>query len=232
VVPFRTGEDFVRVEIRGLHLRPTYVPAFLTDQGDPAKSALVLPLQGSASADADSLSGIFQKSALPVALHDLLKNSNGVIMAASEVPLAIVDGELGRLVQGPAVTTWPKLQPAGVVNPEGSPSDWHDILPNQRFVPQSPSDPADPEVADDCLADYDEPEEMREQALRRLREMVDEGDSAVPLEKRVQKIQLRREVRDFVVAALQQQPPAPSPTDTEAHGAAGAAGAGQHGREN
>ena len=59
-------------------------------------------------------------------------------MAASEVPLAIIDGELGRIVQGPAVTTWPRLQPAGVVTRDGGPDKWDEIAPNQRFVPQSP----------------------------------------------------------------------------------------------
>jgi len=155
VAPFRGGtgtsaRNFVRVEIRGLHLRPTYVPAFIADPGAPAP--LVLPLQGSASADADSLSGIFQRAALPQALQDLLTRTKGVVMPASEVPLAILDGELGRIIQGPSVTTWPKLQPAGVVMPEGSIDTWDDdIPPNQRFVPQSPPDPVDPEVADDCL---------------------------------------------------------------------------------
>jgi hypothetical protein len=160
VVPFQDGEhadEFVRVELRGLHLRPTYVPAFIADPGAPA--TLVLPLQGSASADADSLSGIFQLAALPQALRLLLTDATGVtdttgvVMPASQVPLAIVDGELGRIVQGPAVTTWPKLQPAGVVTPDGSPDTWSGIPPNQRFVPQSPPDPVDPEVAGDCLAD-------------------------------------------------------------------------------
>jgi hypothetical protein len=154
VVPFQDGEhadEFARVELRGLHLRPTYVPAFIADPGAPA--TLVLPLQGSASADADSLSGIFQRAALPEALRRLLTDTTGVVMPASEVPLAIVDGELGRIVQGPAVTTWPKLQPAGVVTHDGGPDTWSGIPPNQRFVPQSPPDPVDPEVADDCLAD-------------------------------------------------------------------------------
>ena len=82
-----------------------------------------------------------------------MRTRHGVLMAASEVPLAIVDGELGRIVQGPAVTTWPKLQPASVVSPEGAPANWDSILPNQRFVPQSPPDPVDPVVPDDCLAD-------------------------------------------------------------------------------
>jgi hypothetical protein len=156
VVPFQHGEKFVRVEIRGLHLRPTYIPAFIAKDGDPANpAALILPLQGSASADADSLSGIFELDALPEPLQGLVPGTSGVVMAASEVPLAIVDGELGRIVQGPAVTTWPKLRPAGVVAGDGGPDTypWDDIPPNQRFVPQSPPDPVDPEVADDCLAD-------------------------------------------------------------------------------
>ncbi len=150
VVPFKNDSDFVRVEVRGLHLRPTYVPAFIARPGDPA--ALILPLQGSASADTDSLSGIFQANALP-ALQAALSGTDGIVMAASEVPLAIVDGELGRIVQGPAVTTWPKLRRADDVVSDGSPGQWYDIPPNQRFVPQSPPDPVDPEVADDCLAD-------------------------------------------------------------------------------
>ena len=134
VVPFKNDSDFVRVEVRGLHLRPTYVPAFIARPGDPA--ALILPLQGSASADTDSLSGIFQASALP-ALQTALSGTDGIVMAASEVPLAIVDGELGRIVQGPAVTTWPKLRRADDVVGDGGPGQWYDIPPNQRFVPQS-----------------------------------------------------------------------------------------------
>jgi hypothetical protein len=159
VVPFDTDAGgFVRAEVRGLHLRPTYVPAFVADDGNPANlGSLVLPLQGSASADADTLAGTFQREALPDALNGLLYGASGrgVLMAASEVPLAIIDGELGRIVQGPAVTTWPKLQPAGAVDADGerAPDTWVDIAPNQRFVPQSPPNPVNPEVADDCLAD-------------------------------------------------------------------------------
>ncbi|MFC5265428.1 hypothetical protein ACFPJ1_25240 [Kribbella qitaiheensis] len=163
VVPFDddsgAGVEFVRVEVRGLHLRPTYIPAFVADGGNPANfGSLVLPLQGSASADDDHLSGIFQVDALPGGLRTLLFNAGGrgILMAASEVPLAIVDGELGRVVQGPAVTTWPHLEPAGVIDPDGGPDEWDEIPPNQRFVPQSPFDPVDPEVEDECLADCGE----------------------------------------------------------------------------
>ncbi|TCN41050.1 hypothetical protein EV644_105336 [Kribbella orskensis] len=152
------ASPFVRVEVRGLHLRPTYIPAFIADAGNPANfGSFVLPLQGSASADDDHLSGIFQLAALPEPLRDLLSGAGvgvrGILLAASEVPLAIVDGELGRVVQGPAVTTWPKLRPANVVEDDGGPDDWDEIDPNQRFVPQSPPDPVDPEIVDDCLDD-------------------------------------------------------------------------------
>jgi hypothetical protein len=339
VVPFDddsgAGKSFVRAEVRGLHLRPTYVPAFVADGGNPANlEALVLPLQGSASADADSLSGVFQLDALPGALQTLLTNAGdrGVLMAASEVPLAIIDGELGRVVQGPAVTTWPRLQPAGVVAGDGGPGDWENIPPNQRFVPQTPPEPVDPRVAGECLEDCgddcagcdcgchllkrarsgvtrvqrvtrdpgvvqaalevrnqfqhtdssrpmpvrlwevaqtdavrdlldavlaadslpveadddvadDHQEDVAEEdvaeedvakdnqegqplvegrslteaeALRRLRDILNEGDSSLPFEDQVGNIQRRRVVKDFLIAVLQQQPPTPVPTDTEA----------------
>lgn len=162
VMPFEDdtqalGQDFVRVEVRGLHLRPTYVPAFVTGGEQPFDlSTLVLPLQGSASGDDDHLGGIFQRGALPDSLQQLLTDAGGrgILLAASEVPLAIVDGELGRLVQGPSVTTWPRLRPAYDVDPDGAPDAWSEIPPNQRFVPQSPVDPLEPEPADDdCLDD-------------------------------------------------------------------------------
>lgn len=160
VTPFEDDtagdQDFVRVEVRGLHLRPTYVPAFISDDERPYDlSTLVLPLQGSASADDDHLGGIFQRGALPESLQKLVGTAGkrGILLAASEVPLAIVDGELGRLVQGPSVTTWPRLRPAYDVDDDGAPDQWQDIPPNQRFVPQSPVDPIDPVLEDDDCDD-------------------------------------------------------------------------------
>jgi len=163
VTPFdTTGElavqkaaaGFVRVEVRGLHLQPTYVPAFVTGPNAQSLSSLELPLQGSASADQDSMSGIFDLDRLPLELKKLLSGApDGVLVPASEVPLAIVDGELGRVVQGPSVTTWPKLRAAGVAFADGWPDTWSDIDPNQRFVPQPPPEPVEPTPTDDCLAD-------------------------------------------------------------------------------
>jgi len=141
------------------------------------------------------------------------------------VPLAIVDGELGRIVQGPAVTTWPKLRPAGVVNPDGSPATWGKIPPNQRFVPQSPPDPVDPEVADDCLVDcgddcagcdcgcHSEAEgqgdqepvayvmsEQERSALNRLRKRI--GKQRGSVKERAKRIKDSPEARRFVEAAV------------------------------
>ncbi|MGW6199988.1 hypothetical protein ACWF0M_27860 [Kribbella sp. NPDC055110] len=190
VTPFDSdspgGQDFVRVEVRGLHLRPTYVPAFISDKLRPLDlSTLVLPLQGSASADDDHLAGIFQRGALPTALLDLLgpAGSPGILLAAAEVPLAIVDGELGRLVQGPSVTTWPKLRPAYDVNIDGAPDNWDDIPPNQRFVPQSPADPVDPvfeeDECDDGCADCGcgcHALKVAHSALKRFRAIADDDE--------------------------------------------------------
>ncbi|TCC07982.1 hypothetical protein [Kribbella soli] len=158
LIPFDSNTNFIRVEVRGLHLRPTYIPAFVVENGSSANFAdLVLPLQDSASADDDHLSGIFQRDALPARLTGLLPQagSGGVLIAASEVPLAVLDGELGRVVSGPAVTTWPRLRPADdqdLDTEDDLPTAWTDIDPNQRFVPQSAPDPIDPIVTDDeCL---------------------------------------------------------------------------------
>jgi biotin carboxyl carrier protein len=153
ITPFRNGGPFVRVEVRGLHLRPTYVPAFVTGPNPQSLDSFVLPLQGSASADEDSLTGVFDENALPAVLQGLVNPGDSVVVAASEVPLGIVDGELGRVVQGPSVTTWPKLRLAHDVNVDGAPNNWGSIDPNQRFVPQSPPDPLPPQVADDILQD-------------------------------------------------------------------------------
>lgn len=150
-----TADAFVRVEVRGLHLRSTYIPAFYIGTNPSLLSSLALPLQGSASADHDSISGIFERATLPTALTTLLNAApDGVLVPASEVPLVIVDGELGRVAQGPAVTTWPKLRPASAPDPDGLPDLWVDIDPNQRFVPQAPPEPAVAGPTDEeCLVD-------------------------------------------------------------------------------
>ncbi|MFI5694501.1 hypothetical protein ACIA58_21800 [Kribbella sp. NPDC051586] len=149
---FEGRPEFVRAEVRGLHLRPTYVPAFFIGDGR-SFSDLLLPLQGSASGDDDRLSAIFQINKLPERVQRLLDDGGGVLMAASTAPIAVLDGELGRLVSGPAVTTWPKLRRADdPANTDDDPVNWGEIGSNQRFFPQSPPDPIQPEAEEDDSA--------------------------------------------------------------------------------
>ncbi|MFF0267515.1 hypothetical protein [Kribbella sp. NPDC004536] len=149
VVPFETRPEFARVEVRGLNLQPTYIPALVVGDGT-SLSDFLLPLQGSASADDDHLSGIFQLHQLPAELQRLVQvNPGGVLTAASAVPIAVLDGELGRVVAGPAVTTWPRLRRADDLddtNVDDLPDAWGSIPSDQRFVPEAPPGPIEPAV--------------------------------------------------------------------------------------
>lgn len=157
LIPFRDRPEFVRAEVRGLHLQPTYIPAVYVGSGD-SFSDLLLPLQGSVTADDDSLTGIFQISKLPERVKEVIDDagSGGVLIAASEVPLAVLDGELGRIVAGPAVTTWPRLRRADdrTDTDDDQPIDWDEIPANQRFVPQSPANPIEPDLDHADLLEY------------------------------------------------------------------------------
>jgi len=151
---------YVRVEVRGLHLRPTYLPAFIISGGAGRQlDELVLPVQGSASADADSLVAIFELSSLPTRLQELMEPTTGplpggAVFAAAEVPLALVDGETGRVVVAPPVTTWPDLRPAAAQKSASGPSGWGRLDQNERWSPQStaPADQGDDGCAEpeDC----------------------------------------------------------------------------------
>ncbi|TCC24588.1 hypothetical protein [Kribbella speibonae] len=151
VARFQARPEFVRVEVRGLNLQPTYVPALVVGDGTSLDDFL-LPLQGSASADDDHLSAIFQINELPEDVQRLVNgNPGGLLIAASAVPIAVLDGELGRVVAGPAVTTWPKLRRADDLDGtivDDVPDAWGSIPSNQRFAPQSPAAPIPPQVDD------------------------------------------------------------------------------------
>jgi len=73
VAPFEdAGGDEIRVEVRGPHLRPSYLPAFVVNGTPPGRQLedLILPRHGSASADADSVVGIFSRGSLPTGLQN------------------------------------------------------------------------------------------------------------------------------------------------------------------
>jgi hypothetical protein len=148
---------FVRVEVRGLHLRPTYLPAFVAG-GGPGRQIeeLVLPVRGSASADADSVMGVFARNSLPMPLANL-DLDDGAVFAAAEVPLALVDGETGRVVVAPPVITWPDLRPAATPSGHSGPGlndDWAQQPQDQRWIPQGTTSSLPEKVecteTDDC----------------------------------------------------------------------------------
>jgi hypothetical protein len=134
--------DYRRVEFRGLHLRPSYLPAFVIASAAVAGKPLsdvVLPVHASASADTDSTIGFFHAGSLPAKLGQLTKDG-AIVLAASQVPVTIVDGETGRPVLAPPVLSWPTMQPARRSSVATGPDSWGsdaDLVQDQRWVPQS-----------------------------------------------------------------------------------------------
>jgi hypothetical protein len=155
VPPTVVGSTFVRVEVRGLHLRPSYLPAFVLPGGSGrGLDDLILPIHGSASADADSVVAVFDEQFLP----DPLKVGaldDGAVFAAAEIPLALVDGETGRIVTAPPVTAWPDLRPASTPKSVTSgPGTWRNRLPaDQQWVPQFTDPVPSEEEEDECVTD-------------------------------------------------------------------------------
>jgi hypothetical protein len=142
-----TATGFVRVEVRGLHLRSSYIPAFVVQgHGRRGLDDLILPVQGSASATVDSVSAIFETTGADVLFDNI---ELPAVFAAAEVPLALVDGETGRVVSAPPVVTWPTLRPASDVTLAGGPLGWGDLPANQRWTPQEPGGERFDEPIDD-----------------------------------------------------------------------------------
>jgi hypothetical protein len=133
------GDDrlYFRLELRGANLRPTYQPAFM----EPESGLLVPPLNGSATADDDSIAAIFSEddvdvfdsdSPAGVQVNNLLnelREGATVLMPAQSLPLAVVDQETGLVISAPPVRHWP-----GHFVPQDSTPDWSEER-NDRFVP-------------------------------------------------------------------------------------------------
>ena len=149
VEPFAGGPDEVRVEVRGLHLRPSYLPAFVTGTDGRKLEDLILPRRGSASADADSVMAVFSRQSLPPALAGLVQ-PDGAVFAAADIPLALVDGETGQIVTAPTVVTWPDMQPAASPDLHSGPAYWGKLPQDQRWVPQGTAPRDDDPEPDDC----------------------------------------------------------------------------------
>lgn len=86
--------EFVRVDVRGLNIRPSQIPAFRY-RGD-----LIEPVSGKASVDADSMSAIFDSSALSKVLPEhsnLLAGTSPITVPTDSLDIAVVDANLGEL---------------------------------------------------------------------------------------------------------------------------------------
>jgi hypothetical protein len=146
------GDDrlYFRLELRGANLRPTYQPAFM----HPETKLLVPPLNGSATADEDSIGAFFSEADLggfhPAVTELIDRLGQGpVLMPAQNLPLAVVDQESGQVISAPPIRHWP-----GHFVPPGLTPDWSQE-PNDAFIPGGTllgddefHDPTMPESAD------------------------------------------------------------------------------------
>ena len=133
--PEKYHEPVANVEFRGLNLRPTFIPAFVPrerrmtaadcrlDNLNP--KGLVLPLAGSWTADDESISALFRVADIEPILGeaDIWLSVDGVVVPASDTPIAVVDTESGQVVHAPVTATWPRLFAAST--PRSSKSTQH-----------------------------------------------------------------------------------------------------------
>ena len=119
--------DVVEVEFRGINLRSVHIPAFvLAPPPDPSvgcrietydPDGLLLALDGSSTADDESVSAFFQKSAVHELMAPVLPGGfnldAGFTVPAESVATVLIDGELGTVVYAPDPRTYPDLQRTG-----------------------------------------------------------------------------------------------------------------------
>jgi hypothetical protein len=138
--PIVGRDGVVEVEYRGFNFQLTQLPAFLTKPRQKSAEGcrvedfgtddLVLALDGSATADDESLTGLFFLQELDAvfavggaqadaaALNNPLAalrrladvGAGGFSVPAEDLPLAVVDGEFATVVHAPEPRTWPNLR--------------------------------------------------------------------------------------------------------------------------
>jgi hypothetical protein len=132
-------EDVIEVEFRGFNLRPSYIPAFIKYNApapNPTASIaragttnknIIYALRDSATANDESLAGLFRISdleqaldpqLLQVALAPFRRNTRtsftpfSISLPAEDLRLTVIDGELGEVIHAPNPVTWPSLRRA------------------------------------------------------------------------------------------------------------------------
>lgn len=102
------GPINVRLSLRGVNLRSTYLPAILRSGGNDSK--LEPPSDGRSTADDDTLVGNFTFPYDHAFVYGLVSNyPSGAILPAATLPIGVVDGETGQVVSSPSVRTWPSV---------------------------------------------------------------------------------------------------------------------------
>jgi hypothetical protein len=138
------GDNVFEVAFRGLNFRLNHIPAFvispLADQGDDCAiedfgvDGLALALRGSSTADDESITAIFRQAELARIFADRKANwQEGITLPAELLPVAVIDGETGRVVHAPVPSTWPTLRPAFLPVPWETENRWHNVPADESF---------------------------------------------------------------------------------------------------
>jgi hypothetical protein len=127
IYPVEGRDNIFEFEFRAFNLRPTYLPAFIklpapqTGSGlsidESGTKNLVLALQDSVTADDESMAGYFNKEDFTgqlgkVILPYLPGPGSCTSLPAEDLPIAVIDGELGKVIHAPEPLTYPNLRRA------------------------------------------------------------------------------------------------------------------------
>jgi hypothetical protein len=185
----RGSTDAVNVEVRGLNLRRGFIPAFIKAsarrRGEDACSAdnlgvkdLVRPMSGSITSDGESVSAVFRADKIRniFAEANIELRPEGLVLPASDVPIALIDSETGRVVHAPWPRSWPRLVRADQPNPPS----WKGPRPDHEDAPKVRDYQfRDPLAADLAGPDTDEDEDPLMSLLRRVRRVNRDRSSEV-----------------------------------------------------
>jgi hypothetical protein len=135
-------DDIVEIQFRGFNLRPTFIPAFIRTPLRPGmsiddlnpQSDYIYALSESATTDDDTLVAFFnvcdfplKTKAFPAEVKTFLRaikhgqDPASINVPAEDLPVVILDGEVGRVIHAPDPLTWPNLRRAN--NPLNSNMD-------------------------------------------------------------------------------------------------------------
>ncbi|GAB6984839.1 hypothetical protein [Nocardioides pyridinolyticus] len=174
----RPPRGALNVEFRGLNLRPHFIPAFVTlaarQRGEEQCRAenlgtedLIRPLELSATGDGESVSAVFDYAEVSsifdeAGIYDVPEA--GLVLPATDVPIALIDSETARVVHAPWPKAWPRLVRADHPNPPNA-DGYRLPMVDDRRAPEVHDyrfrDPvgrvidsiADPDGSDDLLSD-------------------------------------------------------------------------------